>query len=379
MSVQPLAPGKNFSALYKYLELPQFGKVQCEYIWIGGTGTDIRSKTRTLKGKVTDIKDIPCWNYDGSSTGQADGSYSEIWLQPAKFVPDPFRGGDNILCLCECLNAKTMKPIPTNKRGEAVQIFGSKAVTEAEPWYGIEQEYTLFDKTGTTPLGWPSNGFPAPQGPYYCSVGAKTVHGRHIAEAHYRACLYAGLDISGINAEVMPGQWEYQCGPCVGIDSGDQMWLSRYILNRVAEDFDVVVSYEPKPIKGDWNGAGCHTNYSTKTMREKGGYKAIIDAVEKLGKAHEVHMELYGKNNTERLTGLHETASYKVFKYGVADRGASIRIPRQTEIDQKGYLEDRRPAANMDPYEVTGIIAKTTILNDPYDLNELAADVVKEE
>jgi len=251
-------------------------------------------------------------------------------------------------------------------------------VTKAQPWYGIEQEYTMFDMNGT-PLGWPSNGYPAPQGPYYCSVGSQNAYGRHVAEAHYRACLYAGLDISGINAEVMPGQWEYQCGPCVGIDSGDQMWLSRYILNRVAEDFGVVVSYEPKPIKGDWNGAGCHTNYSTKPMREKGGYKAIIDAVEKLGKAHEVHMEVYGKGNTDRLTGLHETASYKTFKYGVADRGASIRIPRQTEIDQCGYLEDRRPAANMDPYSVTSIIAKTTILNDPYDLDSLADDVIKSE
>jgi len=270
-----------------------------------------------------------------------------------------------------------MKPTATNKRSSALSIFENKQVFEQETWFGIEQEYTLLTADGRSPLGWPANGFPAPQGPYYCSVGAKTAHGRHIAESHYRACLYAGLNISGINAEVMPGQWEYQCGPCVGIDSGDQMWLSRYILNRVAEDFGVCVSYEPKPVKGDWNGAGCHTNYSTKTMREKGGYKEIIAAIEKLGKAHEVHMELYGKNNSERLTGKHETANYKVFKYGVADRGASIRIPRQTEIDKKGYLEDRRPAANCDPYEVTAIIAKTTILNDPYDLDSLVDEYQK--
>jgi len=219
-------------------------------------------------------------------------------------------------------------------------------------------------------LGWPQNGFPAPQGPYYCSVGTKHAHGRQVAEAHYRACLYAGIDISGINAEVMPGQWEYQVGPCTGIDSGDQCWLARFLLHKVAEDFGVSVSFEPKPVKGDWNGAGSHTNYSTKTMRADGGYKEIINAVERLGRAHDVHMEVYGKGNKERLTGKHETAKHDTFKYGVADRGASIRIPRQTDLDQKGYLEDRRPAANCDPYEVTAIIARTTILNDPMGMGD---------
>jgi len=356
--------GHNYGMLRKYLSLEQFGKIQCEYIWIGGSGSDIRAKTRTLSGKVDSLEDIPCWNYDGSSTGQADGSFSEIWLKPVKNCRDPFRGGDNILCLCECLNAKTMEPIKTNKRAAALKVFVEKSVAAEEPWFGIEQEYTLFDSAGTTPLGWPNNGFPAPQGPYYCSVGANVAHGRHIVESHYRACLFAGLDISGVNAEVMAGQWEFQVGPCTGIDSGDQLWLARYILNRVAEDFEVVVSYEPKPVKGDWNGAGAHTNYSTKSMRADGGYEAIMAAIKKLGEKHAVHMDVYGLGNEMRLTGKHETAKFDTFKYGVADRGASIRIPRQTDIDKKGYLEDRRPAANCDPYDVTAIIAKTTLLDD---------------
>jgi len=354
--------GKNYDMLRKYLSLNQRGNIQCEYIWIGGTGNDIRSKTRTLRKKVESLKDIPCWNYDGSSTGQADGSYSEIWLNPVRFVKDPFRGGDNILCLCETLNAKTMEPISTNKRRAAAAIFAQKAVVEQEPWYGIEQEYTMFTPGGAVPLGWPNNGFPAPQGPYYCGTGTKVSFGRQISEAHYRACLFAGLDVSGTNAEGMPGQWEYQIGPTVGIDSGDQCWLARYILNRVAEDFGVHISYEPKPIKGDWNGAGMHANYSTKDMRKKGGYKAIVAGIEKLGKAHKEHMAVYGKKNEERMTGHHETAKFEEFRYAVADRGASVRIPRQTEMDQMGYFEDRRPAANADPYEVTAIIAKTTIL-----------------
>jgi len=377
--VDPQAGGKNYTMLQKYMQLDQFGQVQVEYIWIGGTGLDIRAKTRTLKGPIKSVEDIPCWNYDGSSTGQAEGHYSEIWLKPVRICRDPFRGGDNLLCLCECLNAKTMEPIQTNKRNAANKVFEQKEVADEECWFGIEQEYTLFDATGTTPLGWPNNGFPAPQGPYYCSVGSNVAHGRHIAEAHYRACLYAGLQISGINAEVMAGQWEYQVGPCTGIDSGDQMWLSRYIMNRIAEDFGVLVSYEAKPVKGDWNGAGAHTNFSTNSMRKKGGYKAILDAIEKLGKAHDIHMDVYGKGNRERMTGKHETADYNTFKFGVADRGASIRIPRQCELDQCGYLEDRRPAANCDPYDVTGVIARTTVLNDPMNLDEIAKEMDAQE
>jgi len=381
--VDPQAGGKNYGMLSKYMSLEQFGKVQVEYIWIGGTGLDIRAKTRTLKAptdaagktRMLTVKDLPCWNYDGSSTGQAKGHYSEIWLKPVRVCRDPFRGGDNILCLCECLNAKTMEPIETNKRNAANKVFEQKEVEAEETWFGIEQEYTLFDSTGTTPLGWPNNGYPAPQGPYYCSVGSNVAHGRHVAQAHYRASLYAGLEISGINAEVMAGQWEYQVGPCTGIDSGDQMWLSRYIMDRIAEDFGVLVSYEAKPVKGDWNGAGAHCNYSTKSTRAKGGYKAILDAIEKLGKAHDIHMEVYGRGNRERMTGAHETADYNTFKFGVADRGASIRIPRQCELDQCGYLEDRRPAANCDPYDVTSMIARTTVLNDPMNLNEIAKEM----
>jgi len=356
--------GRNDAAFDRFMSLPQNGKVQACYIWIGGTGHDIRSKTRTLDQKVTGIKDLPGWNFDGSSTEQAPGNDSEVYLQPVKYWPDPFRGGDNVLVMCECLHPKTMKPIESNTRARARTVFDEKKVEEEETWWGIEQEYTLFEADGVTPLGWPQFGYPGPQGPYYCSNGARRAYGRQVMEAHYRACMYAGINISGTNAEVMAGQWEYQVGPCTGIDSGDQVWLSRFLLERVCEAFQVVVSFHPKPIKGDWNGAGAHTNYSTKTMRNKGGYKEIINAIEKLGKKHKEHVAVYGQDNDQRLTGHHETASIDKFSYGVADRGASVRIPNQAEKDGCGYFEDRRPASNCDPYVVTSMIAHTTILWD---------------
>jgi glutamine synthetase len=352
----------NVSA--KYAGLDQRGKVLAEYVWIGGSGRpdDLRCKTKTLNKEVKSVDELPIWNYDGSSTGQAPGKDSEVYLKPVKIYPDPFRGGKNILVLCEaCLPDGKLTPIPTNTRNAAKAIFDQKK--EEEPWYGIEQEYTLFHSDGVTPLGWPKNGYPGPQGPYYCSAGAQNAFGRRIVESHYKACLHAGLNISGINAEVMPGQWEYQIGPCTGIDSGDQVVLSRYLMLRVCEDYSVIVSFDPKPKSGDWNGAGCHTNYSTKAMREDDdGWEKIIEAIKKLGAKHTEHIAVYGKGNDRRLTGAHETAPITKFSYGVANRGASIRIPRQTKLDGKGYFEDRRPASNMDPYLVTSKIFHTTCL-----------------
>ncbi|KAL2652561.1 hypothetical protein R1flu_020689 [Riccia fluitans] len=335
-----------------------------EYIWIGGSGLDIRSKARTIPGPVKSAAELPKWNFDGSSTGQAPGDDSEIILYPQAIFRDPFRRGNNILVICDCYTPQGV-PIPTNKRAAAAEIFKKPEVTKEEPWYGIEQEYTLLQKDAKWPLGWPVNGYPGPQGPYYCGTGADKAWGRDIVDAHYKACLYAGIQISGVNGEVMPGQWEYQVGPVVGISSGDQLWVSRYILERITEIAGVVLTFDPKPIEGDWNGAGCHTNYSTKSMRENGGYEVIKKAIEKLGLRHKEHIAAYGEGNERRLTGHHETASINHFSWGVANRGASVRVGRETEKAGKGYFEDRRPASNMDPYVVTSLIAQTTILFKP--------------
>jgi glutamine synthetase len=265
---------------------------------------------------------------------------------------DPLRGGDNVLVLCEVLDID-MSPHPTNTRRRCADIAAKYA--DQEPIFGIEQEHTFF-KDGR-PYGFPFGGFPAPQGGYYCGVGADEVYGRDIVEAHLDACLAAGLHISGINAEVMPGQWEFQVGPVSAPQVADELWVARWLLYRIAEDFDVAATLDPKPVKGDWNGAGAHTNFSTKAMRE--GYDPIIAACEALADKREEHVALYGHGIEERLTGLHETAPWTEYHYGVSDRGASVRIPWQVEVDKQGYIEDRRPNANCDPYDVTYILIDT--------------------
>ena len=327
---------------------------QAEYIWVDGTEPTplLRSKTKIL----ADGKKPPIWGFDGSSTNQAPGDKSDCALHPVFTCPDPIRGGDNILVVCEVYNAKDGKPHPTNTR--AALVKAEKKYAKHEMIFGIEQEYTLLKLDGT-PLGFPNGGFPAPQGPYYCGVGAGRVVARELIEEHTQACIDAGLLIEGTNAEVMPGQWEFQIGAASGPVVSDHLTVARWLLHRIAEDFDIVVSFAAKPQKGDWNGAGAHTNFSTKAMREDTNMKAIEAACKAIGKKVDLHVKNYGHDIESRLTGAHETAPYNVFSYGVSNRGASIRIPWQVERDGKGYAEDRRPNANMDPYTVTRLIIET--------------------
>jgi glutamine synthetase len=330
---------------------------KAEYIWIDGSKptSKLRSKTKI----VADGAEPPIWGFDGSSTNQAPGERSDCVLRPVRVVPDPIRKGNHKLVLCEVL-LTNMEPHPTNTRAAAAEAAAKYASDEY--LFGLEQEYTFFE--GSRPLGFPDKGFPAPQGGYYCGVGADEVFGRPVVEAHLDACLDAGLTIAGINGEVMPGQWEFQVGPAGCLEVSDHLWLARWLLYRVGEDFGISATLHPKPVRGDWNGAGCHTNFSTRAMRES--YQPNVDAAEALRRRHDLHIQNYGAGIEDRLTGAHETASYKSFSYGVSDRGASVRIPWQVEVDGKGYIEDRRPNANVDPYVATRLIMESVSgVNEP--------------
>jgi glutamine synthetase len=349
-----------------------------EYIWLDSDG-EFRSKTKIMDIDLDKIDNsyrtfdimndvfimLPEWNYDGSSTGQAETSNSEVRLIPAALYKDPFRKDikNTYLVWCDVADANN-NPLPICNRRKALEIFDK--YQEEKPWFGIEQEYYIISPKTGHPLGFSFSTTgdriipPNPQSKYYCGVGTGRSLGRELAEWHMRYCLYAGIKICGINAEVGPGQWEYQIGPLEGIKAADDLWVSRYILNSMAETHDLIVSFLPKPLVGRfWNGSGCHTNFSTKAMRENGGIEHIMNAISCLEKTHDNDILYYGEDNHHRLTGLNETSSINKFTWGVGSRTTSVRIPVSVKNDGKGYFEDRRPAANCDPYFVTSLILKS--------------------
>jgi len=308
------------------------GKSKLEYIWLDGykPTQNMRSKTKVEEDFSGKLEDCPIWSFDGSSTRQAEGGSSDCLLKPVAIYPDPARK-DGFLVMTEVLNADG-------------------------------QEYFIMDTATQLPLGFPIGGYPAPQGMYYCSVGGKNTHGRDLVEQHADLCIEAGLNFEGINQEVASGQWEFQLFAKGAKKAGDEIWIARYLLDRLTEDYGYYIEYHPKPLGKDmdWNGSGMHANFSNTTLRTCGSqatYEKICEAFRPVVKEH---IEVYGEFNDQRLTGDHETASINDFSYGISDRGASIRIPIITvEKGWKGWLEDRRPASNGDPYKIAGRIIKT--------------------
>jgi len=325
-----------------------------EYIWLDGykPTQSLRSKTKIEKDFSGNLEDLPNWSFDGSSTEQAPGGSSDCVLKPVFVTKDPQRK-NAYLVMCEVISADGT-PHPSNGR----------ALIEDDDndfWFGFEQEYFLWDTATNKPLGFPDGGFPPPQGPYYCGVGAYNAFGRNIVEEHLDACIDAGLNVEGINAEVAAGQWEFQIFAKGAKEAGDQIWIGRYLLERIGEKYGVAVNWHCKPLGAlDWNGSGMHANFSNGLLRTAGS-KEIYDKVcEAFRPVVKEHIEVYGADNHLRLTGKHETASIHDFSFGISDRGASIRIPLATvERGWKGYLEDRRPNSAADPYKVAARIIKT--------------------
>jgi len=330
-------------------------KYKLEYIWLDGY-----TPVPNLRGK-TQIKDfdsfptleqLPMWGFDGSSTLQAEGGSSDCMLKPVRHFPDSTRK-NGVLVMCEVMMPDGVTPHVSNKRATILDDDGA--------WFGFEQEY-FFYKDGR-PLGFPTSGYPAPQGPYYCGVGYKEVGSiaRKIVEEHLDLCLDAGINHEGINAEVAKGQWEFQIFGKGSKKAADEMWVARYILQRLCEKYEIDIEYHCKPLGAtDWNGSGMHANFSTEHLRTVGG-KAYFEALMAAFKANlDDHIAVYGPDNHMRLTGKHETAAIDQFSYGVADRGASIRVPHSfVNNDYKGYLEDRRPNSQGDPYQIASQILKT--------------------
>ncbi|RCH56093.1 glutamine synthetase [Mucilaginibacter hurinus] len=325
-----------------------------EYIWLDGykPTQSLRSKTKIVKSFSGKVEDLDNWSFDGSSTEQAPGGSSDCILKPVYVVPDPQRK-DGYLVMCEVLDSK----------GQPHESNGRALIEDDDNdfWFGFEQEYFLWDPASNKPLGFPVNGYPAPQGPYYCSVGANNAFGREIVEEHLDVCLDAGLNVEGINAEVAAGQWEFQIFAKGAKEAGDQIWIARYLLERIGEKYGVSINWHCKPLgQLDWNGSGMHANFSNtllRTANSEAKFKAVCEAFRP---AVAECIAVYGADNDQRLTGKHETASIHDFSYGVSDRGASIRIPLYAvDHNWSGYLEDRRPNSAADPYKVAAVIIKT--------------------
>lgn len=325
-----------------------------EYIWLDGykPTQSLRSKTKIEKDFSGKLEDCPMWSFDGSSTEQAPGGSSDCQLKPVFICPDPQRK-NGYLVMCEVLDSAG-NPHESNGRAHIED-------DDNDFWFGFEQEYFLWDPETNKPLGFPAGGYPGPQGPYYCSVGAKNAFGREIVEEHLDVCLEAGLNVEGINAEVAAGQWEFQIFAKGAKEAGDQIWVARYLLERIGEEYGVSINWHCKPLgQLDWNGSGMHANFSNTLLRTAASKDTYTKVLEAFRPVVAEHIAVYGADNDQRLTGKHETASIHDYSYGVSDRGASIRIPLFTvQKGWSGYLEDRRPNSAADPYKVAARIIKT--------------------
>ncbi|CAG9463668.1 unnamed protein product [Pedinophyceae sp. YPF-701] len=344
------------------LELSQ---VFVEYVWIGGQGTDLHSRTRVLSAPPTSLAEVPPTTIDGRACGLATAERgSDVTLQPCCVFKDPFRRcGSNFVVLCETLLPRTVdhetmtvvpaEPHPSCNRGPCERALSS-ALAHA-PWFTIEQEYTLFAADGDWPLGWP-RGLPSRD----AHTGfSESCRGRAVADAHARACLWAGVRVTRYQPGSLPGIFSYSIGPCTGIEAADHHWMSRYIMMRVTEEAGLRCSWDPKPAPGDWSGTGCTVKYSTKGSRALGtGWADLEQHAVRLAQNHHQLMMVYGASNERRVGELSQS---ETCSWGVGDRSHPVYIPESALADRGGYIVDQRPAASMDPYLVTMMVTCTTL------------------
>ena len=333
-------------------------KVRLEYVWLDGYTPEpnLRSKVKIVNAETigASIESFPMWNFDGSSTNQAETGNSDRLLKPVRTYMSDKIPLDTVYVLCEVLNPDGT-PHESNKRSQIGEGF-------EDLWFGFEQEYFIREEINGNVLGHKRHNLF--QGEYYCGVGHNVV-GREFVEEHTDMCLKHGIDITGTNAEVALGQWEYQVFSQGKLKGGDDLWMTRYFLFKTAEKYGYHIDIHPKPLQhGEWNGSGLHTNFSTDTMRLDGGEEYFMALFNAFESRHQDHIKAYGSNNNLRLTGEYETQSIDKFSWGVSDRGASIRVPQDTAKDWKGYVEDRRPGSNADPYKIIKEIVKSLIMTE---------------
>lgn len=341
-------------------------KTCVEYFWVTAKN-DAVSKTKIVDfpTKPTVPSDFPAFYADASSVfgvpfadlGLYDpATNADCKLHPVRMAPFPFRSGypgGSYLVLCEVLNHQDDTPHPTNTRAALRAVM--KEVAAQEPWIGIEQEYRLWA---------------VEKGDAGDTLNELTTgQGQRFVDEHMLACVQAGIPFVGSNREALTDCWEFQVGG-PGVDplmAADQLWMARWLLYRVAETSGLAVDLDPAPAVGFWNGLSTHTNFSTKAMRTpKGGYAHIIAACEALKGAVDKHLAVYGEPEFSRRVAEHRPVSvpcrFTEFSYGVADRLASVRIPGHVAVRGHGYIEDRRPCVDADPYEVAKALLETICL-----------------
>lgn len=316
---------------------------QATYVWMSRGGV-FRYKIYTLSslnadGDFDNPDLYPTGTFDGSSTGDAEVGSSDLRIKPCAVYRDV--DGVGVFVLCDIDTAET-------PRANLLTLIENRKVFGAEScWFGFEQEYFLL----------PFESESEQDAFHYCSPTSET-----IPQHHYNECRQMGVHITGWNCEVAPNQYEFQvCA--AGVSAADDLIMARWVLLRVCQEHDKGLLLVPKPIPV-YNGSGLHTNFSTPQMRTSpGGWSTMLKSVGLLRDRHNEHMEVYGDGNEERLSGMYETSAFDTFSWGIGSRDTSVRLQKVMKGEDKGFIEDRRPASNANPYVVCYALVNTCVLD----------------